>query len=358
MHRAHHVGSLLRPTELLTAWRAHGNGGLSDAALQVAQDTAIREVVTLQEELGLGVVTDGEFRRLSYWKRFVDVVDGLEVGPARFSFTDDTGDKLPFTAPHVVGRLRRTEPVSGHEVDFLRAVTDRTIKVTVPSPSTMQFWFGPLRGAYESPEAFFDDLARIFRDEIADLGARGAGIIQLDEVALAMLCDPNVREAVGRDGEDAEQLVTGYTRAIAEAVAGAGVTTAVHVCRGNYKGHWMAAGGYGPIAETVFGGAGVDLLFLEFDSDRAGGFEPLRHVPRATSVVLGLVSSKVPSLESRDVLLRRIEEASRFVPVERLALSPQCGFASTVGGNPVTVDDQRAKLARIVEVCEEVWGSA
>jgi 5-methyltetrahydropteroyltriglutamate--homocysteine methyltransferase len=347
---------------LLAAWRKHANGEIGDTALAAAQDDAIRDVVRLQESVGLGVVTDGEFRRLSYWKRFVDAVDGLEVGQARFSFTDDTGDALPFTAPHVVGPVARREPVSGPEVDFVRSVTDRAIKVTLPSPSTMQFWFGPLAdsGVYDSSEALFADLATVYREEIADLGARGAGIVQLDEVALAMLCDPHSRDAVAADGEDADQLVADYVSAVAAAVADppAGVTTAMHVCRGNYKGHWMATGGYEPVGEAAFGASGVDLLFLEFDTDRAGGFEPLRFVAPETSVVLGLVSSKVPTVESRDELLRRIDEAARFVPVERLAISPQCGFASTVGGNPVTIDDERAKLARIVEVCEEVWGTA
>jgi 5-methyltetrahydropteroyltriglutamate--homocysteine methyltransferase len=360
-HRAHHVGSLLRPPELLSAWRQLANGEIDDAALTAAQDDAIRDVVALQESVGLAVVTDGEFRRLSYWKRFVDAVDGLEVGQARFSFTDDAGDTLPFTAPHVVGKVGRKEPVSGPEVDFLRSVTDRTIKVTLPSPSTMQFWFGPLAqsGAYDSTAALFADLGSVYREEIADLASRGAGIVQLDEVAIAMLCDPQSRAAVAADGENAEQLVSDYVAAVADAVADAppGVTTAMHVCRGNYKGHWMATGGYEPVAEVAFGASGVDLLFLEFDTDRAGGFEPLRHVAPETSVVLGLVSSKVPELESRDLLLRRIDDATKFVPVERLALSPQCGFASTVGGNPVTIDDQQAKLARIVEVCAEVWGT-
>ena len=204
------------------------------------------------------------------------------------------------------------------------------------------------------------DLALVYRDEIADLAARGASLVQLDEVALAMLCDSDAREVVAAAGEDPEQLVDDYVAAIAGALEGApaSVTTAMHVCRGNYKGHWMASGGYEPVAEKVFGHSGVGMLFLEFDSERSGDFAPLRHVPAGTTVVLGLVSSKSPVLESRDDLLRRIDEASKVVPVERLGLSPQCGFASTVGGNPVTEDDEKRKLARIVEVCEEVWGTA
>ncbi|HTN81045.1 MAG TPA: cobalamin-independent methionine synthase II family protein [Acidimicrobiales bacterium] len=355
MHRAHHVGSLLRPAALREAWR---NAAPDD--LCGAQDGAISDVVAMQEQLGLHVVNDGEFRRLSYWNRFVEQVDGLEVGEARFSFTDDSGDRLAFTAPHVTGRVHRTAPIAGHEVEFVRGLTDRDIKVTLPSPSTMQFWFGPLSGVYDSSSAFFADLAAVYREEIADLASKGADIVQLDEVALAMLCDSAAREIVAAQGEDPEALVDDYVAAIASAVrdAPANVTTAMHVCRGNYKGHWMASGGYEPVAEKVFGHSGVEMLFLEFDNERSGGFEPLRHVPATTIVVLGLVSSKTPVLETRDDLLLRIEEASKVLPVERLALSPQCGFASTIGGNALSEDDEKRKLARIVEVCDEVWGSA
>jgi len=360
MHRAHHVGSLLRPQTLRDAWSSHRNGAMSDAELSSSQDEAVRDVVDMQQAVGLQVVTDGEFRRVSYWQRFVDAVDGLEVGKARFSFTDDAGDNLAFTAPHVVGRVARTGPICGAEIDFVRSVCSCDIKVTLPSPSTMQFWYGPISEAYESQSVFFRELAAIYRAEIADLAERGASLIQLDEVALAMLCDRMVRDRVAESGEDPEGLVDHYVEAVAAAFSGAPehVTTAMHVCRGNYKGHWMATGGYEPVAEMVFGGARVDLLFLEFDDERAGGFEPLRFVPDTTGVVLGIVSSKSPELETRDTLLRRIEDASRFVPTARLGISPQCGFASTIGGNPVTSDDQRRKLELLVSVSHEVWGSA
>ena len=355
LHRAHHVGSLLRPAALREAWR----NGAPDV-LREAQEVAIRDVVAMQEAIGLRVVTDGEFRRLSYWNRFVEQVDGLEVGEARFSFTDESGDRLAFTAPHVTGKVTRSAPISGHEVEFIGSITDHDIKVTLPSPSTMQFWFGPLSGAYESSSAFFDDLALVYQEEIADLAEHGASIVQLDEVALAMLCDSSARDVVAAEGEDPEQLVDDYVAAITGALrdAPANVTTAMHLCRGNYKGHWMASGGYEPVAEKVFGHSGVGMLFLEFDSERSGDFGPLRHVAPGTTVVLGLVSSKTSVLEPRDDLLRRIDEASKVVPVERLALSPQCGFASTIGGNELTEDDEKRKLARIIEVCEEVWGSA
>ena len=249
---------------------------------------------------------------------FVAAVDGLEVGMSRFKFTDATGDRLPCSA---------------------------------------QFGNGPLSGPYTSSKDFFAGLSTIYRAEIADLAARGATLVQLDEAALAMLCDPAVRRRVEAAGEVPGQLVDDYVAAIADAGADRpeGVTLALHLCRG--KGpHWLAEGGYEPVAEAVFGGTGVDMLFLEFDSARAGGFEPLRRVPATTFVVLGLVSSRTPELEPRDELLQRIEDASRYVDVERLALSPQCGFASTAGGNPLSEDDERRKLGLVVEVCQEVWG--
>jgi 5-methyltetrahydropteroyltriglutamate--homocysteine methyltransferase len=359
--RAQHVGSLLRPARLRAAYRRHRRGEIGDVEFREAQDEAIRDVVAMQEELGLRVVTDGELRRASYWSAFVAAVDGLEVGLSRFKFTHGTGDRVALAAPHATGALRRWGSIAGAELDFVAEVASSASsrpKVTLPSPSTLQFGQGPLSGPYSSTEDFFSDLAAIYRAEIADLAARGATLVQLDEVALAMLCDPSVRRRVEAAGEVPGQLMDDYVAAIAAAGAErpAGVTLALHLCRGNYQGGWLASGGYEPVAEAVFGGSGVDVLLLEFDSARAGGFEPLRHVPATTSVVLGLVSSKTSELECRDELLRRIEEASRYVDVERLALSPQCGFASTAGGNPVDEEDQRRKLALVVDVCREVWG--
>jgi 5-methyltetrahydropteroyltriglutamate--homocysteine methyltransferase len=352
------VGSLLRPSGLRAAYRRHRRGEIGDDEFRRAQDEAIRHVVALQEDLGLRVVTDGELRRTSHWSRFVAAVDGLEVGTSRFKFTDVTGDRLPYGAPWATGTLRCWQPIAGGELDFLAGVATAVPKVTLPSPSTMQFGNGPLSGPYTSSKDFFADLSAIYRAEIADLAARGATLVQLDEGALAMLCDPAVRRRVETAGEVPGQLVDDYVAAIAEAGADRpeGVTLALHLCRGNYKGHWMAEGGYEPVAEAVFGSTGVDMLFLEFDSARAGGFEPLRRVPATAFVVLGLVSSRTPELEPRDELLRRIEEASRYVDVERLALSPQCGFASTAGGNPLSEDDERRKLGLVVDVCQEVWG--
>lgn len=361
LFRADHVGSLLRPDALKAAFRAHGTGDLDDDGLRAAQDDAIRAVVALQEEVGLHSITDGELRRGSYWSHVLEAVVGLTPEPAAFEFRDASGDVMAFTGTQNRGRLRRTRSISGHELDFLLRITVETPKITLPAPSTMHFWRGPEsidRTVYPTLGEFLDDLAAIYRAEIADLASRGARYVQLDEVAAAMLCDDDVRAAVLARGEDPDELLRAYIDASNAALGErpASVTAALHVCRGNYKGHWLATGGYEPIAEALFGSLAVDTFFLEFDSARAGGFEPLRYVPVGVGVVLGLVSSKSPELEDADELVRRIEEASALVPVDRLGISPQCGFASTAGGNPLTEDDERRKLALVVEVADRVWG--
>lgn len=357
---ADHVGSLLRPRELKEAFRRRQEGTLADDAFRQIQDDAIRQVVALQESVGLESITDGEFRRASYWAHFVAAVDGLTVKDALFRFRDAAGEIIAFTAPHVAGPVRRCRPISAHELRFLRGLTRGRPKITLPSPSTMHFWRGPHgieRSAYATAEEFFADLSAVYRDEIADLAELGATYLQMDEVALAMLCDPEVRDAVAGRGDDPDRLVGLYVGAVNQALVGRppGVTVAMHLCRGNYKGKWMAAGGYEVVAERVFAGANVDAFFLEYDSPRAGDFAPLRFVSPDKAVVLGLVSTKTPVLETPDDLVRRIEQAAQYVPLDRLALSPQCGFASTVAGNPVTEDDERRKLALIVEVAAKVW---
>lgn len=360
--RADHIGSLLRPAPLRDAFRRYRDGNITDIELERERDDAIRSVVSLQEGVGLRSITDGEFRRASYWARFVDAVEGLTVAPALFEFTDASGERMTFTAPHIAGRVRRTNPVCAGEFRFLREVTRETPKITMPSPSTMHFWRGPNAGVqqagYDGLAEFFGDLAAVYAAELAELARFGATYVQLDEVALAMLCDSDVRQAVRARGEDPDTLVGSYVDAIRAVTTHRppGMTITMHMCRGNYKGRWMAAGGYEPVAERVFGGSGVDALFCEFDSPRAGDFAALRYVPDSTTVVLGVVSTKTPELESRDDLRHRIEEAARYVPIDRLGLSPQCGFASTAAGNPVAEDDERRKLALVVETAQEVWG--
>ncbi len=359
--RADTIGSLLRPPALRQAFRAFHAGELDQKHFEAAQDAAIRDALKLQESIGLKVVTDGEFRRGSYWSRFVERIDGFGVDKARFRFHDEHGEELAFTAPVITGKLARQVPIALDEFTFLRDNATALPKVTLPAPSSMHFWRGTAYaapGLYESPRAFFRDLAKIYRAEIADLAAAGCLYIQLDEVALAMLCDPTVRGQVAADGGDVAELIDLYVEAIAEVVSSAPgkMAVGVHMCRGNFKGKYLAEGGYGEIAKALFGCIGVTHFLLEFDTARAGDFSPLRHVPADKGVVLGLISSKSPVLEKPDDLLKRIEEAARFVDKDRLAISPQCGFASTVAGNPISEADQRAKLALCVDVARTAWG--
>lgn len=360
--RADHIGSLLRPKNLTQAYRARGEGKLSLAAFKKAQDEAVREIVALQEKLGLKVVTDGEFRRASYWSHWIDAIEGLSVGESLYKFHDERGSEQTFICPVCRGKLKKVAPISTEEFKFLKSVAKGEPKVTMPSPSTFHFWRGKrgLEGSpYKDAAAFFDDLCAIYRQEISDLAALGCRYVQLDEVALIMLGDPEIRAKVKAQGEDPDALTALYVKAMNDAVKDRpkGVTAAMHICRGNFKGKWMAEGGYDLIAERVFKEVDVDAFCLEYDTPRAGDFKPLAHVPKGKTVVLGLVSTKTPALESADGLVERIEEAAKYVPKEHLCLSPQCGFASTVAGNPVTLEDEQKKLGLVVEVAKKVWGA-
>ncbi|HEX6690463.1 MAG TPA: 5-methyltetrahydropteroyltriglutamate--homocysteine S-methyltransferase [Burkholderiales bacterium] len=342
--RADHIGSLLRPKKLREAFRA-----LSGAALRAAQDEAIRDVVRLQKDCGLDVVTDGEFRRISYWEKFVRLTRGLEVKDAVFTFHDAEGHESKFTAPYVSGKVSRAEPITLDELGF------GNNKVTMPAPSTMHFYrHNDWGSAYDSAEAFFKDLGKVYQAEIADLAKAGCRYVQLDEVAVAILCDPAARAKV----KDPDRLVDLYIDAINEAVTDrpAGVAVGVHICRGNYKGMYLSEGGYDSVAEKFFGRTEVDHFLLEFDTPRAGGFAPLRFVPKGKGVVLGLVSSKTPQLEEMETLRRRAEDAAKYIDPANLAISPQCGFASTMGGNPVSEADERAKLKLCVDAARKIWG--
>jgi len=359
--RADHIGSLLRPPALRQAFRAHAAKEMSDADFRAAQDAAIRDVVRLQQDCGLQVATDGEFRRISYWEKFVRLTSGLEVRDAVFEFHDEHGHASDFTAPYVVGKVGRREPITLDEYRFLAPLTRATPKLTMPAPSTMHFYrFTKYAepGVYANAAEFFVDLARVYQQEIAELHAAGCRYVQLDEVALAVLCDPAAQAKVRAAGGDPDQLVDLYVEAINAAVSGrpADMVVGVHMCRGNYKGMYLSEGGYTSIAERLFNRARVNHFLLEFDSPRAGDFAPLAMLPKDKGVVLGLVSSKTPVLETIDQLARRVDEASSFVDRSRLAISPQCGFASTMGGNPVTEADERAKLRLCVEAAARIWG--
>ena len=356
--RADHIGSLLRPKKLREAFRAHAERRIGDAALAQAQDEAIREVIGLQEECGLPVVTDGEFRRTSYWEKFVRL-SGFAIKPAVLKFHDAQGHESEFTAPYAATKVKRTAPITLDEFRFVKANAKATGKITMPAPSTMHFYrFTDWSSAYQDAQAFFADLGKVYQAEIAELAAAGCRYVQIDEVAVAILCDPAAREKVKMAGEDPDRLVDLYIGAINEAVKGRPkeMKVGVHVCRGNYKGMYLSEGGYDSVAEKFFGRTNVDHFLLEFDTPRAGGFAPLRHVPKTKGVVLGLVSSKSPALESIDQLKKRVEEAAKYVDASRLAISPQCGFASTMGGNPVTEADERAKLKLCVDAARAIWG--
>ena len=357
--RADHIGSLLRPAGLRQAFKDYFAKRIDDAHFAQIQDQCIRDVVKLQEDAGLEVATDGEFRRGSYWARFVERIDGFVIKPAVFKFRDDHGHEVDFTAPYAARKLNRAQPLALDEFSFLRDTTKLTSKITLPSPSTMHFYrcsdFAD-RGAYPSAEAFFSDLGRIFREEIAQLAQAGCRYIQLDEVAIALLCDPAIRKKVEDAGQKPDHLVDLYIESLNDAVAGApaDVTFGVHMCRGNFKGHYLGVGGYESVAERFFSRTKVNHFLLEYDTERAGDFKPLRFV-KGKGVVLGLISSKTPALEGIDVLKRRVTEATQYIDLDQLAISPQCGFASTVAGNPVTEADERAKLKLVVDAAKAIW---
>jgi 5-methyltetrahydropteroyltriglutamate--homocysteine methyltransferase len=359
--RADHVGSLLRPPALRQAFRRHAAKEIGDAEFDRLQDQCIRDVVALQTDVGLQVVTDGEFRRGSDWGRFVERVEGFEIKTASFKFRNDQGHEVEFTAPCANAAIKRKQPLALDEYQFLHSVTKLTGKITLPAPSTMHFYrcndYADA-AVYSDVKEFFADLGAVFKQEIGELAKAGCRYIQLDEVAVALLCDPGIRQQIAASGSNPDTLVDLYIDSINEAVAGAptDVIFGVHMCRGNFKGHYLGAGGYESVAERFFANTKVNHFLLEYDTARAGDFAPLRFVPKDRGVVLGLVSSKTPVLESLDVLKRRTEEATRYIDLDRLAVSPQCGFASTVAGNPLTEADERAKLARVVEAADAIWG--
>jgi methionine synthase II (cobalamin-independent) len=358
--RADHVGSLLRPAALRQAFRRHQAGEIDDDAFARVQEACIRDAVRMQEDVGFKVVTDGEFRRASYWARFIERIEGFGLRSSVLPFKDDQGGQNEFIAPHVTGKIRRTQALALDEFVFLRQIARATAKITLPSPSTMHFYgatdYGP-PAVYGDFESFFGDLANAFAEEIAALASAGCRYIQLDEVAIVLLADPLIRDHVKAQGANPDELVDLYIDAANQALAGrpSDMAVGLHICRGNYKGRYLGEGGYEALAERIFAGINATHFLLEYDTPRAGGFEPLRAVPTNKGVVLGLVSSKVPEIESLDMLKRRIDEAAQCIDIERLAVSPQCGFASAAAGNPLSEADERAKLRRVIEVAEVIW---
>jgi 5-methyltetrahydropteroyltriglutamate--homocysteine methyltransferase len=375
--RAEHIGSLLRPEKLLKARAAAEgdqyskvSGSRSFAELRAMEDEAIRDAVALQESVGLEVVTDGEFRRRSWYQDFllaltgtsITFVDSSKTISAAMPFQDDkTTEKLPGHLVQVHAKLRRDKGIVTEQFRFLKAVTRKTPKVSLPSPNMLHFWGGYAsidNTAYPDRDAFWDDAVNIWTAEIADLHTLGCRYVQIDDVTFPLLCDPRGKRALRERGENPDDIAKVYAAVLNRIVAGApkDMTIGMHMCRGNNRGKWMGEGGYEDVSEVVFQTIAIDNFFMEYDSDRAGDFRPLRHLPAGKTVILGLVSTKTPQLESKDALKRRIDEAARYVPLERLALSPQCGFASNFMGNPLTVDDERRKLALVVDTARAVWG--
>ena len=362
--RADHVGSLLRPTELKDARERRKQGTITAERLREIEDKHIRNAVAMQEAAGLQSVTDGEFRR-AFWH--VDFLTGFEgivatQGQYALKFHGEGGAESETRSMMVVNsKVKRTRPVAVEAFRFLKSNTSRVAKLCIPAPTYLHMRGGRKvvnPGAYPDVEEFWSDIARAYREEIRDLVAAGCTYLQIDDVSFACLCDEGIRAQVQRDGEDPAKLPSKYARVISSLLkdrpASLGVT--MHTCRGNHASMWMAEGGYDAVAEAVFSETDVDGFFLEYDTARAGGFEPLRFVPKGKKVVLGLISTKKPQLEDKNMLKKRIEEASKYVPLENLCLSPQCGFASSEAGNRVSEDDQRRKLELVVQVAEEVWG--
>jgi 5-methyltetrahydropteroyltriglutamate--homocysteine methyltransferase len=361
--RADHIGSFLRPPELRQAYQDHAAGRIGSAELRGIEDRHIREVVRLQEDVGLRSITDGEFRRTVYFGHFPKAVSGFSEMQAVLPFKDASGKESFYVTYVVSGRLKRERGIATDEFSFVESLTRETTKVTLPSPCSQHYFRwreGVSEKAYPDIDEFYADVASIYRDELRALAELGCRYVQLDAVSLPLLCDPALRDQVRRRGDDPDRLVDRYVEANNAALAGRPPRMAVgmHLCRGNNQGRWLGEGGYDYVAEKIFGRLDVDYFCLEYDSPRAGLFEPLRFMPKDRIVVLGLVSSKTPVLESTDDLRRRIDEASRHVSLERLCLSPQCGFASNAPGNPITEADQRRKLELVVETARRMWADA
>jgi 5-methyltetrahydropteroyltriglutamate--homocysteine methyltransferase len=363
--RADHVGSWLRPQHLKDARDRFQKNEITKEQLRKIEDDAIRDVVKKQEAIGLHSITDGEFRRTFFHLDFLQRLEGVVVSSGTMTkFHTQQGD-IDFAPPKVTvaGKLRHVQDIQTEDFTFLKSVTTKTPKVTIPSP-TMVHFRGGRKGidinAYPDLDEFFEDLAQAYRDEVASLYKAGCRYIQLDDTNLAYLCDPQLRAQAKERGDDPNELPHAYAALINSVIdkRPKDLTIAIHLCRGNMQSAWVAEGGYEPVADALFNELHVDAYFLEYDDARSGGFEPLRFVPPGKIIVLGLLTTKVPTLEPAADITRRINEAAKYVPLENLCLSPQCGFSSTVHGNQITEADQWAKMERIIDVTRDVWGAA
>ncbi len=362
--RFDHVGSFLRPKFLLDAREQKAKGQITPEQLRVVEDKAISEIVKFQEDVGLKSITDGEYRRTYFHLDFLEQLGGVKVGEATLSRDANGVEHLVPPAIHVVDKVTHAKQIQLADFQYLKAQVSagRTPKVTIPSPTMLHFRGGRAgisRTAYpELDPVFYEDVARAYGDELRSLSAAGCNYVQMDDTNLAYLCDDKMREAAKGRGDDPNELAHRYAKFINLVVAQkpAGMTLAMHLCRGNFKSTHAAAGNYEPVAEALLSEMNIDAYFMEYDDDRSGDFKPLRYLSKGKTVVLGLVTTKFGALEKKDDLKRRIDEAAKYAPLDQLALSPQCGFASTVHGNDIAVEAQRAKLRLVIETAQEVWG--
>jgi 5-methyltetrahydropteroyltriglutamate--homocysteine methyltransferase len=359
--RVEHVGSFVRPAGLLNAARSRKAGSIDEREFRQVQDAAIQDIVRFQESLGLPSITDGEFRRRSWSAGFIDAVEGFGLRDGTLSFRNETQIVGVAASPYAKTRLKRTRRIVADDFKFLKEVARKGLpKVTIAAPDVMHYFLGPKAfDAYKDREAFFADLVKIYRDEIKDLAAEGCTYLQLDDTALPCNCDARAREDVKARGEDADELTRRYVDLANEVLKGKpkDMAVAVHLCRGNLKGAWMAEGGYEPVADALFNRLNAGTYCLEYDTERAGDFAPLRFVPKGKRVILGLVSTKTPELEKKDDLKKRIDAAAKHIPLDQLGIGPQCGFSSGGGsGQALTQEDTRKKLELVMEVARDVWG--
>ena len=362
--RADHVGSFLRPKFLLDARERKARGEVTAEQLRAVEDKAIAEIVTFQQDVGLQSITDGEFRRTYFHIDFLDQLGGVKTDiPVTVRRPDGTEELAPPTI-RVVDKVRHVRDIQRADFEYLRSrvAAGLTPKVTIPSPTMLHFRGGRAgisRDAYpELDPVFYDDVARAYGDELKSLADAGCTYVQMDDTNMAYLCDEKMRQAARERGDDPNELPHRYATFINKVVAHkpAGMTLAMHLCRGNFKSTHAAAGNYEPVAEALLAEMNLDAFFMEYDDERSGDFKPLRFLPKGKIAVLGLVTTKFDTMESKDALKRRIDEAAQYAPLEQLALSPQCGFSSTVHGNLIAVEAQRAKLRLVVETAQEVWG--
>ena len=362
--RAEHIGSLLRPQDLIDTRRRHAAGEIDDEELTELEDMAIRDVVRLQEDVGLEVVTDGEFRRNTYFSHFFERMGGLEFDRSAekgWDYTNTAGATVGAARVRIGSRILWTQPINDDDFTFVDELTSQTVKITLPGPCVLHFFGGAgniSKVVYDDVDDFWNDIVDAYHNELAALHDAGCEYIQLDETALAKFSDPKIQAALAERGDNWKDLLDLYAGIMNRVIAGKpdGMRLGVHLCRGNKQSYWQAEGGYDLVADTLFNHINADCYFLEYDTPRAGDFSPLKFLPKNKTAILGLVSTKSPELESGDDLKKRIDEAAKFTNIDNLALSPQCGFASDHHGNLVSLDDEIAKLRLVVETAKEVWG--